>query len=301
MTRVVAVTGASGFLGRHVCKIITRRGQRVIGVGRSVAVPAELHDVITEWTAWDMTKPGPPSLPAGVDTIVHLAQSSLYRAFPEGARDMFDVNMRSTFELLETARLNGVSRFVYASSGGVYGGDRPASAEQSILARPQLGFYLMTKLASELFAKTYDKLLSVSILRLFFPFGPGQQADRLIPRLIQNVVTRQTLKLQGEQGLTINPIFVSDAAEAIARAVDSDSALTMDIAGREVISLRRLGDMIGMALRQEPMFEINLDQTSPSLLGDSRSMIDRLDYTPAVGLDDGIALTVADLVSRGLA
>lgn len=294
MKKIVAISGASGFLGRYVCKAMADGGHRIIGVGRAREPADDMKRILSEWIPWDMTSAGAPVLPTGINAIVHLAQSSLYRQFPVGARDMFDVNLRSTFELLEFARERGVSQFVYASSGGVYGDSRPESAEEPVLARHQLGFYLVSKLTSELLVKTYENVFATAILRFFFPYGPGQQADRLIPRLIQNVADGQPLKLQGDEGLTINPVFVTDAAAVVASAVDQKLAATIDVAGAEAISLRRLGAVIGDSIGRQPSYEVSQNIPASTLLGNSKEMIVRVGYTPKIGLSDGIASVVAD-------
>lgn len=299
MKHTIVVTGASGFLGRHVCRVLTARGHSVVGLGHHpLASYAGLACTVADWIVWDMSHQDVPRLPSGVKVIAHLAQSARFRDFADGAADMFNVNLRSTFELLEAARKGGAPRFVYVSTGGVYGEGRSAPPEAPVLANPHLGFYPMTKLASELLVNSYEKLFPVAILRPFFPFGPGQQPDRLMPRLIETVIARQRLMLQGEGGLTINPIFVADAAEVVARAVEDKGDLTVDVAGRELVSLRRLGELIGAAVGQEPLFDVDTAQTAVTLVGDCDGMIRRLGYTPAIGLADAIAQTAAAILQR---
>ncbi len=291
MKHVVIVTGASGFLGRHVCRRLTERGHDVVGVGRR---PLDAYDGIAGYvTDWIVS--AEVRLPRGATVIAHLAQSTRFREFPDSASDMFDVNLRSTFGLLEAARKAGVSRFVYVSTGGVYERGRSSPPSAPILAQPELGFYPMTKLASELLVRNYEGVFSTAVLRPFFPFGPGQQSDRLVPRLIESVTLGRPLKLQGENGLTINPIYAADAAEVFTRAIEAQSHLTVDIAGRDEVSLRRLGELIGLAVGREALFEVDRAAASASLLGDWQNMIDCLSFTPSISIEDAIARTVASM------
>ena len=71
---------------------------------------------------------------------MHLAQSPRYRDFPEGALDVFEVNVGSTQRLLDWACRQGVKRFIYASSGGVYGhGEAPFEEDVPIKVAATLG------------------------------------------------------------------------------------------------------------------------------------------------------------------
>ena len=59
-------------------------------------------------------------LPRDFDVIIHLAQSSKFRNFPENALDVFNVNINTTAKLLDFAKNNSISKFIYTSSGGIY-------------------------------------------------------------------------------------------------------------------------------------------------------------------------------------
>ena len=113
----VLVTGANGFVGRRLLETHSG-GHELVALARTRG--PELPGV--EWIEHDLVEPlADARLPDRIDAVIHLAQSRRYREFPEGARDVFEVNTRSTFELLEYARRAGARSFVFASTGGVYG------------------------------------------------------------------------------------------------------------------------------------------------------------------------------------
>ena len=116
-------------------------------------------------------------LPNDIDVIIHLAQSSKFRDFPSEAEDIFNVNIKSTAQLLDFARKNNVQKFVYASSGGIYGtnSNRAFNESSPITATDQLGFYLGSKLCGEVLVRNYSTLFDVITLRFFFMYGPKQQ------------------------------------------------------------------------------------------------------------------------------
>ncbi|NJL55587.1 NAD-dependent epimerase/dehydratase family protein [bacterium] len=117
MVRVL-VTGATGFIGSHLVEAIRDRHEVFALVRRRPAQPlAGIH-----WIEQDLAHPLDYSrLPKQLDSIVHLAQSRHYRDFPDRATDIFNVNLYSTFNLLEYARAVNAQSFIFTSTGGLYG------------------------------------------------------------------------------------------------------------------------------------------------------------------------------------
>ena len=291
----ILVTGAMGFLGRYVCRSLSREGHTVVGVVRPGTLYRHvLQGTVTSWLEWDLAEQAVQDLPCRPTVVIHLAQSSRFREFPGGARDMFAVNVDATLKLLEFARMSGVRRFLYASTGGVYGAQRTPAREDCVDYCDSGNFYATTKRAAELICRDYSSFMSVGILRLFFPYGPGQQADRLIPRLVANVAEGKPIVLAGRDGLTINPIYVEDAAAAIVRALSNDIDL-VNIAGLEAVSLRELAVKIGHIIGRKPAFDLDPSRAAEMLCGDVQLMIDQLAVRPQTSLSDGLKFAVADM------
>lgn len=282
----ILVTGASGFIGRHLLRTLEKR-QEIFGIEKEL--PFEDDYVGIHWIGQDLGKPFEYShMPKDCDVVIHLAQSEHYREFPEYAVEVFSVNTVSTLRLLDWARETGVRTFVFASSGGVYGGgDKEFSEEQQAMPRGDLGFYLGTKLCSEVIAENYTPYMNVIILRFFFVYGPGQRRGMLVPRLVDSVRKEKPILLQGKDGIRINPTYVSDAVEAICGALQLKSSQKINVGGPQVLSLREIGQIIGEAVKKKPNFEINHDVEPPHLIGDISKM-SKLLTEPTVSFKDGI-------------
>src|SRR5437870_2140671 len=107
MSRIL-ITGATGFIGRHLVERL-RAQHELYCIAR--AIPPAVSDRVF-WVKDDLAVGlNEGQLPSRLDAVVHLAQSSRYRDFPEGARDVFAINVRSTFDLLEYARRSGARSF----------------------------------------------------------------------------------------------------------------------------------------------------------------------------------------------
>ena len=161
------VSGASGLLGRHLLGEIAEKHEVVALTRRET--PPDTPGV--DWVRQDLRDPLElGALPGRIDGVVHLAQSERYRDFPEGAEDIFGVNVHSTFRLLEYARAAGAGRFVLASTGGVYAPRATPIDEGAPLATP--GPYFRSKRMAELLVDDYSEILSGAVLRFFFIYGP---------------------------------------------------------------------------------------------------------------------------------
>ena len=252
--KTIIVTGASGLVGSHLLPLFgPEQDIHMLGRRPAEGVPANIrHYDVDLGDVFDSD-----SLPGQADAIIYLAQSDRYREFPKGASDMFGVNVAAPLRLLDYARRAGVRKFVYASSGGVYGGSPDAVSEELMLpARGDLGFYLATKLCSEMLAQNFASLFDVVLLRFFFVYGPGQKRLMLIPRLMDNVMLGNPVMLQGDEGIRINPVHAGDAAQAVRASLDLDGSHTINIAGPEILSIRQICDEIGRQAGREPVYTI---------------------------------------------
>lgn len=291
--RSVLVTGANGLLGRSLCKLLIDDQCSVYGLVHQA--PAEKIPGVTYLSVdlesdWKVN-----TLPQEIDVIIHLAQSSHFRDFPNKAMSVFQVNIASTAKLLDYGKSIGIKSFIYASSGGVYGNAAQAFSENSAISSPGLlGYYLGSKLSGEVLAQSYSDVFCVNVLRFFFIYGPNQKKGMLIPRLMDSVMNHRPITLQGSEGLRINPIHVEDAAAATKAALYRDNSAVYNISGPEILSLKSIATQMGDFLGMEPEF-IFQDTEARDLIGDNSAMKQNL-HQPRILLSDRLA-EVRDLVN----
>jgi UDP-glucose 4-epimerase len=276
----ILVSGATGFVGGHLVRQLHAEHE-VYAVARS---PLDVQEV--RWIPQDLTRPlDDAALPAHVDAVVHLAQSRRYREFPQQVADVFSVNVGSTLALLDYARRAGAMRFIYASTGGIYGGGDRAFRESDHAAQ-NLSFYPASKQAAELLVNSYRAFFQTTLCRFFFVYGSGQNESMLVPRLVRSVRNGDPITLHGEDGIRINPIHVSDAVDAVARCLSLGEHEVFNIGGGEVLALRAIADKIGRIVGRDPAFA-RLDQPPTHLVGDISKMKVLLG-APRVDLGDGL-------------
>jgi UDP-glucose 4-epimerase len=278
------VTGATGFVGHALLPRLAERDE-VVALGRRTPDSAgEVH-----WVRQDLSGPLDKSvLPERIDAVIHLAQSERYRDFPDGAGDMMEVNLASTVRLLDYCHTAGGSTFVLASTGAIYAaGPRPVTEEDP--PRPS-NFYAASKLAAEQVAAPYRAVLRVQVVRPFFVYGPGQQENRFIPALLARIRAGRPVRLAGDDGIRLNPIYIEDAVELLLGALDLETSDTLNMAGPDVHSIREIAEMIAAEAGANPSFDVT--EVADDLVASIERLSERLG-APTVGMREGLHRTVA--------
>ncbi len=290
MFQIVLIIGASGFIGKHTIERLTSQGCTVYATHLPgeplVSVPG------VTWLPCDLNVPDFAAVfPLRCDSVIYLAQSPQWRLFPDGAADMFQVNVAAALRTAQYARHVGARRFIYVSSGSVYTQTKvPAHESEPFDLNAPRSFYIASKLAAELLLKPFADNFSVTILRLFVPYGVGQHPEMLIPQLVLRVRRSQALDLHGADGMQINPVAVADVAEGLERCLKLDMSATLNIAGPEVLTLREIGNRIGRVLGAEPHFQTHPDQSPPVIVGNTQTLHQHLGWAPGISFETGLRI-----------
>ncbi|MEW6769038.1 MAG: NAD(P)-dependent oxidoreductase [Pseudomonadota bacterium] len=283
----ILITGGAGFVGGRLIKRLAGEHEIFALVRKAPAQPA----ANVTWLVQDLAAPNwSVALPEKIDAVVHLAQSSHFRDFPNQAMDVYAVATGATMRLLDWSHKAGARNFVLGSTGGLYGTSEQPVSETGDLPdqRNQLGFYFAAKRAAELLAQQYAGQINVATLRFFFVYGAGQPAPMLLPRLASNVRDGNPIFLHGDDGLRLNPIHVDDAVNAIRQSLQLTESRVFNIAGPEVTTLRAIGEEIGHQVGRAPVF--NVDKiTKPNHLVADIARMSRALGAPKIGVAAGIA------------
>jgi GDP-4-dehydro-6-deoxy-D-mannose reductase len=177
----IAVTGANGFVGRHLVRELVSAGHTVVGIGRDES--ALEPDLLADYIGTNLTADW-PSTPA-IDAVAHLA--GLAAVGPSFDNPGLYVNENSAmvinlFEALRAAQKS--PRVLIVSSGAVYDSDtHPPLTEQSPLGYSSP--YVVSKVLVENLGSYYRRLgADVVIARPFNHIGPGQGLGFIVPDLV---------------------------------------------------------------------------------------------------------------------
>lgn len=277
----IIITGATGFVGRHLLRALAPRHE-LICLARDPRRVDQVAGVAA--VKGDLGRPGELGrLPERADAVIHLAQANA--RFPDAADELFAVNAVSTQRLAAYALRAGVSHFVYASSGSVY----PRSAaplREDAHVRPA-DFYALTKLCSEGILNFYGAHFKVCVLRLFAPYGPGQQG-RMVPNIVRSVSEGRPVKVVNGGQPRINPIYVDDAVGIIAQSLTLPTSEVVNVAGPQVVGVAEIASIAGGVVGRPPVFEYVEEGASWNLIADTSRMREVFAANDLVGVGEGV-------------
>lgn len=287
----ILISGANGFVGSGLIHKLKDKYD-IFAVARNVT--DEMRKLPVTWMECDISKNIDfVKWPDKLHSVIHLAQSRLYKNFPDGAEDMFGVNLHSTFQLLEYSRKAGVKYFIFASSGGVY---KCASSKLTEKAAVKIdNFYLSSKYAAELLIANYKQFFKTVVLRFFFVYGPGQKG-MLIPNLLNRVKNGEKITIDGNPGIKINPIFVDDAVNVFEPAMNLADSDLFNIAGEEAVTLTDLVKKMERLTGSTVNIEYKPSTANGDLIGDNTRMKTVLGINPEISIDNGLKLLNSALV-----
>ena len=278
----ILITGINGFIGSSVAKQLIEKKHNITGIVRKNSDIKENTPI--DYIIHDFSNPlNTTNLPKDFDCILHLA-ATMDKRIDE--QRMFLINTKSTLDLLDFGKKTGLQKFIFASSGGIYGYSKKIISEKS---RPHpIDFYGQTKIQSEQLVNYYNRYFSTINLRLFFPYGLRQKSG-IVPRLATMIKSKQEILIYNNMNPKINPIHISDVSLAIENSLKINGKYTMNVCGDDVISVYDLALLISEKLNIEPQFTWVNDKKIKDLIGSNELMKKYLKTKPKIHLKQGIA------------
>ncbi len=230
----ILVTGAAGFIGAAVTKILLERGDEVIGIDNL----NDYYDVklktdrlaqltsdnfkfikldITDKQSFDalFVKEYP-------EKVIHLAAQAGVRYSIQNPQAYINSNLVGFLNVLEACRHHQVAHLVYASSSSVYGANTllPFSIHHNV--DHPVSLYAATKKANELMAHTYSHLyrLPTTGLRFFTVYGPWGRPDMSLFLFTKKILAGEAIDVFNNGQHSRDFTYIDDIAKGVVRVVD---------------------------------------------------------------------------------
>ncbi len=314
----VFITGASGFVGAHLCQGFARAGWQVLAGLRAGSDRSRLA-ALAGWIGGSPEEAGDGVVAVDFDLaeperftrllfewqpalVVHCAALGVDGACRDAA-EAIDHNVRGTALLVEAAARVRVPRFVHLGSAHEYaGGDVPLREDAPMAPH---GLYAASKAAGTLLAleRAATLGLSLAVLRPFALYGPHENPAKLVPLLIEACLGRKPLDLS-PGGQRRDYLYIDDFTRAVLALADLasfPSGQVFNIASGLGITLRELGAAVTRECGGAQFLRWGeracRHGEPPGLIGDAAAFARLTGWHPGVTLEEGIRHTVA--VRRG--
>ena len=242
----VFITGASGFIGKHLALSLANQGFRVQALVRSSANSADLaHSNITLFNGDLLDKASIISAMENCQQVYHLG--GLAKAWQAEKATYYNVNVTGTRNVLEAAKLIAIEKVVLISTAGVFPPASPTPASELSLKRPELYTrYEHTKNEAEELAKDYSKQgLPVVIINPTKVFGPGIIGDgNTATMMIRDYILGKWKFIPGDGNGIANYVFIDDVVAGIISAMQLAKPGTQYILGGENASFNQFFSII---------------------------------------------------------
>jgi nucleoside-diphosphate-sugar epimerase len=303
------VTGAAGFIGARVTKMLLDSGQRVTGVDNlndAYDVRIKQHRLnqlrgydsfIFYQTDISQRHDLKPIQSQRFEAVINLAARAGVRQSVENPWVYIDTNVTGTLNLLELCRSNGIPKFILASTSSIYGANAPLPTPESADSDHPLQPYAASKKGAEALAHSYHFLygLDVTILRYFTVYGPAGRPDMVMFRFIQWITEGRPVLLNGSGEQSRGFTYVDDIARGTIQALKPLGFEIINLGGHETITInaliRKLENIIGQTAEVVHLEPNPADmQTNWADIKKAKRL---LNWEPQVDLSSGISNTVA--------
>jgi dihydroflavonol-4-reductase len=236
------VTGATGFVGSHVARVLAAKGARLRLLVRSTSNLSNLAGIPADTVVGDLRQPETfASALKGCDAVLHVAAD--YRLWVRDPEAMYAANVNGTRELLRLAREAGVPRFVYTSSVATMGfrSDGTIINEDSpVTLANMVGHYKRSKFLAEQEAISAARAgQQVIILNPTTPIGAGDIKPTPTGQIVVDFLNR---KFPAYVDTGLNLVDVSEVARAHAAALEKGRSGERYILGGENLTLKQMLD-----------------------------------------------------------
>lgn len=221
----ILVTGGAGFIGSGLCarliengnevfcldNLLTGKKQNIEGLRSNPSfhfIEADIRDAVA---CNDAVK--------GMDVVLHQAALG---SVPRSINDPVttnQINIDGFLNVINAVKVNGVKRFVYASSSSVYGDSQQMPKVESCIGKP-LSPYAVTKYVNEVYAGVFADLYGIEVigLRYFNVFGRHQDPDGMyaaaIPKFIKAMMKGEPVQIYGDGSQTRDFTYIENVIQA---------------------------------------------------------------------------------------
>jgi dihydroflavonol-4-reductase len=238
------VTGATGFVGSHVARVLAGHGADLRLLVRASSDPKNIQRLNADRVIGDLRDPASiEKAMAGCDVVFHVAAD--YRLWVRDPEQMFRSNVDGTRAVLDAARKNGVRRVVYTSSVATIGftsNGRPADENSPVALDNMIGPYKRSKfMAEEVALEAGRSGMDVVVVNPSTPVGEHDIKPTPTGRIVVDFLKK---KFPAYVDTGLNLVDVAECARGHVEALEKGRSGERYILGGENLTLKQILDKL---------------------------------------------------------
>lgn len=304
------ITGAAGFIAARVSEMLLEAGHQVYGVDNmndayDVRIKNYRLQQLAKYSDFrfdelDISDRARVSSLAGegpFHAVINLAARAGVRASVLDPWAYVDTNMTGTLNLLELCRHHDIPKLILASTSSIYGENAPLPTPETADSSFPLQPYAASKKGAEAMAHAYHFLfdIDVTVLRFFTVYGPAGRPDMSVFRFIHWIMEREPLQLNGDGTQSRGFTYVDDIARGVILALKKVGFEIINLGGHENKTINELIALIEEGIGKKANIEHHPFPAADmqANLADVQKAGELLGWEPEIGLEEGIARTIA--------
>lgn len=299
------ITGCAGFIGFHLAKALSLRGDDVIGLDNfnhyyDVSLKRERSKNLEAWGVKVIEGDICNShfLEQAVQEhqtthLIHLAAQAGVRYSLTNPLAYVEANIKGFTEILELVRRNPHIKLTYASSSSVYGTNTKIPYSIKDPTEQQASFYGVTKKANELMAANYHKLYGISAtgLRYFTVYGPWGRPDMALYSFTESILKEKPIDIYGFGKMSRDFTYIDDIIRGTIAAIDRGGKNELfNLGNNKPVTLLRFVEILEEALGKKAQRNLLPMPPGdvPSTYADISESMEKLQFSPKINLEEGI-------------
>ena len=288
--KTLLITGSAGFIGSHLVKQLNGKYKIICFdkiTGQDIRVKEDLEAVFKKHK---------------IDCVIHLAAFAGVRPSIENPLLYLQNNVYGTMNLLETMRVYGCKKIVFASSSSVYGNNFTGHSSSETEAKKPISPYAYTKATVEDMLALYHETFGVDSIstRFFTVYGPNQRSDLAISKFIKAIKEDTEIHVYGDGKQSRDYTFVSDIVNGIEKTIEkvikNDICECVNLCSGNTVTVNeviaKLAEISGktpkVVYEDKKLGDVNLTY------GNNNKAKELLGWTPEVSIDKGLEIQYKD-------
>jgi len=302
----ILVTGGAGFIGSHLCERLLNLGFNVICVDnfdrfynpaiKENNISNLIHNDKFKLYRVDICNPDQINdvfFNNKTELVIHLAARAGVRPSIKNPLLYEKVNVAGTVNLLECCRLHNISKFIFASSSSVYGGNKKIPFSENDSVDCPVSPYAATKRAGELLCYTYYNLFKISVFcfRFFTVYGPRQRPEMAIHKFTREILNGEPVEIYGDGSSSRDYTYIDDIISGMINSLDRVNGFEIiNLGNSNPIKLIKLVRLIEEITGSRANLKFVESQPGDVFItyADIRKAKEMLEYSPETNIRDGL-------------